>query len=123
MFESQIRLSEYIGKLRSDMMDSYSTEQILVGSYNLDDIENSIIMNSAGEEITAIVYSKPEDIKKVDDITYYRVNVTNVMSKLQTQLINDSNIVWYVSSTGVLKISYSKKPDWWIDEFDVFYLK
>ena len=120
--ETQIKLSEYVGKMRADMFDSYSTEQILVGSYNLEDIENSIIMDATGEELTSIVYSTSDDIKTINDIKYYRVNVTNVMSVLETQLINDSNIIWYVSDTGVLKVSYNRKPDWWIDEFEVFHL-
>lgn len=121
-FECQIKLSEYIGKLRSDTFDAYTTEQLLVGSYNLEDIENSIIMNTAGEEIKSLVYSTSEDIKVVDEIKYYRVNVTNFASALNVQLINDANIVWYVSDTGVLKLTYSFKPDWWIDEFEVFHL-
>ncbi len=121
-FESQLSISEYIGKLRSDTFDAYTTEQLLVGSYNLDDIENSIIMDTSGIELKPIVYYEEADIIIKDEIKYYRINITNLTSVIKVQLLNDSNIVWYISESGVLKCKYSKKPDWWTEELEVFHL-
>ena len=121
--QAQIRLSEYIGKMRSDMFDAYSIEQILVGSSDLEDKANSIIVNNDGEELKALVHSEPEDIKEIDGVKYYRISITNFAQVLEVQIINDSNLVWYVSDTGVLKFSYTNVPDWWIDEFEVIRLK
>lgn len=121
--EAQVKLSEYIGKLRSDMFDAYTTEQLLVGSYNLEDIPNSLIMNNSGDELTAIVHSNPEDKFEKDEVTYYRINVTEFARMFEMQLLNDSAISWYVSETGIIKIHLNIIPDWWIEEFDVLRVK
>ncbi len=121
-FESQLNLSEYIGKMRSDTFDAYSTQQLIIGSYNLEDPQNSLIMDTTGAEILSIVYSTPEDIIEKDGIKYYRVNMTNLTSIIKVQLLSDSNIVWYLSENGVLKCTYKHKPKWWVDELEVFHL-
>lgn len=122
-FESQLNISEYIGKMRSDTFDAYTTEQLLVASYNLDDIPNSIIMDTSGAELKPLVYSEQADIIIKGEIKYYRINITNLASVTKVQLLNDSNIVWYISHNGVLKCTYSKRPKWWTDELEVFHLK
>lgn len=121
-FEAQINLSEYIGKMRAETFDAYTTENIIVGSYNLEDIANSIIMDTTGKEITSLVYSTPDDIITKDETRYYRLNISNFVNVTGVQILNDSNIVWYINNLGILKCKYSHKPDWWVDELEVFHI-
>ncbi|MBR1883461.1 MAG: hypothetical protein IJ809_00680 [Clostridia bacterium] len=121
VIEGQVKISEYIGKLRADTFDAYTVEQLLLGVSNLDDMENSVISDTKGGEIIPLV-NPTENVKKKGDVTYYKVNLSNFTKVLSTQLVNEGNLTWYISDAGVLKLSYSNKPKWWIDEFEVFHI-
>ena len=120
LFEAQIKLSEYIGKMRSDTFDSYSTMQLLTGVVDLEAEEREAIIGAGSKEITALVDTEKDDIIEKKDIKYFKVNMSNFTTVLSVQLINDSNITWYISDSGVLKLKYSRLPKWWVDELEVF---
>lgn len=120
IFESQIKLSEYIGKMRSDTFDTYSTSQLLTAVVDLEKEEKQAIVGANNKELTALVSTDKENIIEAKEIKYYKVEMSNFTKVLSTQLINDSNITWYISDSGVLKLKYSHKPKWWVDELEVF---
>ncbi len=121
-FEAQVKVSEYIGKLRSDTFDVYTVEQLITSYRDLEKEEKEVIKDTSGKEISPLVSTEDGDIKEKDETKYYKANMSNFATILNVQLINDSNLTWYLSDSGVIKLSYKVKPNWWTDEFEVMHI-
>lgn len=116
LFRFQTKLSEYIGKIENDTYYSYTREQLIIGSSDLKDIENSKIKDYKENEIYSLVDFKTKITK--DNTNFYKVNYTNVEKALNVELNAELGIDFYISGNGNVAVKYNDKPTWWIDEFN-----
>ena len=117
---AQSKISEYIGKTKSDTFDIYTTEQLLIGSTDLKDIDTTIIKDNADKGLLQIV--NIEDKVSHNDSIFYKINIDNFKEKFDIDLYEENGITWYIQSTGNIKINYITKPTWWNKELDVIYV-
>lgn len=117
---AQSIISEYIGKMKSDTFDIYKTEQLLIGSTDIENVIETRIKDNNNEDLLQIVSIENKISKK--DKTFYKVNIENFEKKFDIKLYNDDGITWYVNNTGNVKVDYTTKPNWWTQELDAIYL-
>ncbi|MEG1141166.1 MAG: hypothetical protein RSE41_01705 [Clostridia bacterium] len=112
----QSNISEYVGKTKSDTFNIYNTELILIGSSNIEKIEDSKIVNNNNEELISLI--SLDDKKKIKDINYYKLNVKNISKLFKISLTDE--VTWYIDSNGNIKILNDKLPKWWTSNLDIF---
>lgn len=116
----QINLSEYFGKLKSETFDIYTTEDIIIGSTDIQKVEETRIKDNDNKEISQIVIT--DNILEKNNITFYKINIDIIEKDFGLKLYEDKNIIWYIQETGQIKVSYINKPIWWTDELDAIYV-
>lgn len=105
----QSKVSEYIGKMKSDTFDVYTKEQLLSGVK-----DDEKIKDNSDQDCVALIDIN-EKIQK-EDINYYKVNKDNIFKEFKIQL--DEELEYYISSNSDVRIKYSIKPLWWVDELN-----
>lgn len=116
----QSKISTYIGKMKSDTFDIYTTEQLLIGSTDIENIDKTKIKNNDDEDLLQIV-SIDGKISE-NDSTFYRVNTEIFEKEFEVKLYKEDGIVWYIQSNGDIKIYYTSKPNWWTQELNAILL-
>jgi|GEM_PF-3100364 len=117
---AQSVVSNYIGKMKSDTFDIYTTEQLLIGSTDIVNIEETKIKNNENEDLLQIAIYK-DNISQKDSV-FYKLNIDNFEKKFNVKLFKADGIEWYIQNTGDIKISYTSQPNWWTQELDALYL-
>ena len=118
--EAQSNISEYIGKTKSETFDIYTTEQLLIGSTDIQNIDSTKIKDNDNSELLQIV--NVEDKVSYNNSTFYKINIDNFKKKFNIDLYQENGITWYIQSTGNIKINYTTKPTWWNQELDTLYV-
>ncbi len=116
----QSNISNYIGKMKSNTFEIYTTQQILIGSTDIENILETRIKNFENDDLIQIVIDK--DKISQDNSTFYKINIDNFKKKFNYNLYNEDEITWYIQDNGDIKISYIIKPSWWIQELDIMYI-
>ncbi len=116
----QSKISEYVGKLKSDTFDIYTTEQLLIGSTDIENISQTKIKNNEDEDLLQIVSIDSKISEK--DSTFYKVNTEVFEKEFKVKLYKEDGIVWYIQSNGDIKIYYTSKPNWWTQELNAIHL-
>jgi uncharacterized protein YpmB len=117
---AQSIVSNYIGKMKSDTFDIYTTEQLLIGSTDTQNVTGTKIKNNENDDLLQIVsveYKISQGKSK-----FYKLNTDNFEKEFNVKLYNKDGITWYIQDTGDIKISYTSRPTWWTNELDVLYL-
>jgi uncharacterized protein YpmB len=117
---AQSKISEYIGKIKSDTFDIYATEQLLLGSTDIKDIDGSKIKDNDDKDLLQIV--NIEDKITKNESVFYKLNTVNLKKIFDISLYEENRIMWYVKSTGEIKVNYINKPTWWNQELDILYV-
>lgn len=117
---AQSIISTYIGKMKSDTFDIYTTEQLLIGSTDIKNIVETKIKNNNDEDLLQIV--SLEDKVSNKNSTFYKINIDSFEKKFDVNLYKEDGITWYVQNTGNIKINYTIKPNWWTQELNAIYL-
>jgi len=116
----QSNISEYIGKIKSDTFDIYTTEQLLIGSTDIKNIDTTKIKDNSDVDLLQIV--NIEDKVTKNDAVFYKLNTENFKKRFGITLYEENGITWYVQSTGNIKVNYITKPTWWNKELDSIYV-
>lgn len=117
---AQSIISTYIGKMKSDTFDIYTTEQILIGSTDIENIAETKIKNNNDEDLLQIV--NIENKVSDEDSTFFKLNIESFEEEFDIELYKEDGITWYVSKYGDIKINYIAKPNWWTQEMNAIYL-
>jgi hypothetical protein len=105
----QSKVSEYIGKMKSDTFDIYTKEQLLSGMQDSEKIKDN-----NGDDCLQLIDINNKIVKQ--DINYYKVNKDNIFKEFKIQL--DEELEYYISSNSDVRVKYSIKPLWWVDELN-----
>ncbi|MDD2376543.1 MAG: hypothetical protein PHD15_00740 [Clostridia bacterium] len=116
----QLNVSEYIGKIKSDTFDIYTTEQLMIGSTDIQNIDTTRIKDNDDNDLLQIV--SIEDKISYNDTMFYKINMDNLKKIFDINLYQESGITWYIGSTGDIKVNYITKPTWWSQELDIIYV-
>jgi len=116
---AQSNISEYIGKIKSDTFDIYTTEQLLTGSTDITNIEGTIIKDNDDKNLLQIV--DVDDKITNNESVFYKLNTANFKKRFDINLYEEDGITWYIKSTGDIKVNYINKPTWWNQELDTIY--
>lgn len=120
LITAQAIISEYIGKMKSETFDIYTTEEILIGSTDINNIEETRIKDNDSQSTPQIVTIENK-IEK-DNVTFYKLNIDVLDKEFGLKLFKDDEIIWYVQETGIIKVNYINKPNWWTRELDAIYI-
>ncbi len=107
----QNSVSCYLGKMSSDTFDAYTKEQIILG-----EIDGAKITNIDGKEIVPIAYA--EEKITINNENYYKLNLENLKTALNVSITNYEGTVWYISSSGIIKVKVGALPAWWTKAFN-----
>ena len=95
------------------MFDAYEIENIITG-YNT---EGEVITNLDEENMKPI--AQKNSMVESSGVKYYKLDSDNVKSELNCELPKYSNMEWYVSMNGDLKVKFSgATPKWWDSSLD-----
>jgi len=117
---AQSNISEYIGKTKSDTFDIYTTEQLLIGSTDIENIDTTRIKDNQDNDLLQVV--SIEDKVSINDSKFYKINLDNFKEMFDINLYQGNGITWYIESTGDIKVNYITKPTWWNQELDIIYV-
>jgi hypothetical protein len=117
---AQSTISSYIGKMKSDTYDVYTTQQLLLGSSDVENVDTTNIKNNNDENVLQI--ANPSDKISFGDSIFYKLNIDSFEKNFNLELYNEDGITWYIQSNGNIKINYLIKPRWWTQDLDAIYL-
>ena len=111
LINTQAKVSKYIGQIESETFNAYTEEEIILGKTNDDKIKN---INE--KELIPLV----DEDNKVENgtVKYYPINDENLKTQFGIDLSEYSEIKWYISSNGYVKVKLESKPKWWSANFN-----
>lgn len=106
LVNAQDKISYYIGGIASETFNAYDKGQIITG-YN----DNEEIKNMDGNALPHIA-NKDEKIEIGGEI-YYKISLEQLKEKLKIDLSKYSYLEWYIKDGEVLRVRFTKEPEWW----------
>lgn len=119
-FVAQSEISEYIGKLKSDTFNIYTTEQLLVGSSDVSSIDTTKIKDNDNNNLSQLVSN--DDKITYNNQIFYKLDVDNFEKLFDISLYKDDTLTWYIGNSGDIKVNYKIKPIWWNNELGSLYI-
>lgn len=109
----QIKLSFYLGNMSNDTYGIYTNEEIILGK-TLD--------NQDSDKINIIPLVDSSKKVEKDGKKAFEINYENVKEVLNIDLENIEGISFYIQDGNVVKVKFSKIPNWWITSMDIYRL-
>lgn len=112
----QGELSYYLGNTYSDTFGVYSNVEILSGVVTDENGQSVTIKDNEDHDLVTLIQTA--DKIENNEKTYYALSIENIKTAFNADLSRyGSNMKWYVSEDGFIRVNFDAEPEWWQPSF------
>lgn len=112
----QSSLSYYLGSTYSDTFGAYTKLEIL--SAKSEDSEGNLVDIKDNEDNVLVSVIDTNDKVEENEVSYYKLVNDNVKILFNVDISSYSDISWYVTEEGMIKVNFEETPNWWGSEMN-----